>query len=131
MDSYNAEIDYKSLLTRYLKYLYRDWIANAEIAARYPHMVNHAPVFEFVKYESASPWGGTIVSLCVTGDLYKCDAVCKPDENETYYDMLKRALSSGIAIMTSKDIWDSSYKFIPCKWSASEMIAELDKMGID
>lgn len=39
--------------------------------------------------------------------------------------------ADGIAIITSKDIWDSSYIFVPCKWSASEMIAELDKMGID
>lgn len=130
MDAYNPDIDYKVLLTRYLKYLYKDWIANPEFASKYPHMVDHEPVFEFVKHESGSPWGDIIVRFCVRGDMYRCNAECKPDDNETYYDMLNKAVRFGISIMTSNDISTSSYNFVHCEWTALEMMEELDKMGI-
>ena len=97
-EPYDETIDYKDLLTRYIKYIYKKWIAVPRNAEKYPPMVGRDIQFCFLQEEQRDGH----ISCFVSGDVSSHGVIIRKDEasNMVFYKLFNNVLSAGIRIHT-------------------------------
>ena len=98
IEPYDETINYEELLTRYLKYLYKEWISVPRNAVKYPPMVGRDIPFHF---QNGLNNDGS--DRCfITGDLYGCGVDVADNElkNITFYKLFNKVLVYGVYVRT-------------------------------
>ena len=99
-EQYDETIDYKELLTRYLKYLYKEWISVPKNAEKYPPMVKRDIQFHYRKITYDIPCGRETTWCWVDGDIYSLGVNMEEGEpiNKVFYRLLNKVLMFGIMV---------------------------------
>jgi hypothetical protein len=97
-EPYDETIDYKDLLTRYIKHIYKEWISVPRNAEKYHPMVGRDIQFNFFQEVQRDGY----VNFCFTGDVSGHAVVMERGENPNmvFYKLFNNVLSSGIRIYT-------------------------------
>ena len=95
-EPYDETINYEELLTRYLKYLYKEWISVPRNARKYPPMVSRDIQFSFHHETHDAKCGRCFVS----GDLHGRGVDVEKDEslNMTFYKLFNKVLRAGVLL---------------------------------
>lgn len=97
-EPYDETINYEELLTRYLKYLYKEWISVPRNARKYPPMVGKDIQFSF--QNEITIYGSD--HCFITGDIYGCGIDVEENEsrNMTFYKLFNKVLVYGVYVHT-------------------------------
>lgn len=102
MEPYNESIDYKKLLSRYVHYVFENWIIASNNQKKYPHLLHKTPKFEF-KFSSYTGEHGTRGNkLFIIGEIYGPSVhITEPEnENVSFYRLLNNAMKYGFIVET-------------------------------
>jgi hypothetical protein len=100
-EPYDETIDYKDLLTRYIKHIYKEWISVPRNAEMYPPMVGKDIRFTFHKQAYDIGYGRQVTSLYVAGDVYSLGIDMDNNEptNMDFYKLFNKIRVFGVTVM--------------------------------